>query len=69
MSGNSVLELFKEYQALQAEIRTKGVKQVLDDLLDFYPDVYHKMDKEFKHRQKVRELGALLVDSTRRGSA
>jgi hypothetical protein len=66
MSDNSVLALFKEYQALQAEIREKGVNQVLNDLLDFYPDVYSKMEKEFKHRQKVKELGALLVDSTRR---
>lgn len=60
MSDNEVLDLFGEYQFLQREVKLRGADVVLDDLYKFYPVVYIELEKEFKKRQKQKELGKLL---------
>ncbi len=55
-------KLFDMYTDFNAAIRVEGVKAVLNDLNHFYPECYEAMEEEFKRRQRIKELGVLLVN-------
>ena len=61
MSSEQVLDLFSNYEVLRDEIKEHGARSVLDDLMAYYPDIYFALEKEFKHREKIRQLGVLLT--------
>lgn len=66
MSGYEVREAFRIYAEYAKIIAAYGAGDVLDDLYTYYPSAYVALEREFKHRQKVKELGVLLVNSSRR---
>lgn len=67
MSSEQVLneelaKIFDAYTTFDSLVRVEGVRAVLDDLRHFYPWCYEALEEEFKRRQKMKELGALLVN-------
>lgn len=54
--------MFGVYGDFSQIIRTETAKSVLDDLWHHYPDTYASLEREFDRRQKIKELGALLVN-------
>ncbi len=48
---------------LLAEIESKGTKELMDDIHVYFPELFFALEKEFKHREKVRQLGVLLAGS------
>lgn len=61
MPDDAVSVLFWVYSQFQKAVKQEGVKEVLDDLSHFYPDLYSLLDEEFERRQRVRKLGVLLA--------
>jgi len=61
MPSEQVLDLFNALVKLQKVIKDEGAKEVLDDIYSYYPELYVALEKEFHHRQKIKELGVLLV--------
>jgi hypothetical protein len=53
--------MFEIYKDLNIAVTDEGVKVVLDDIHDYYPDLYDALDQELQRRRKMKELGALLV--------
>jgi hypothetical protein len=48
---------------MQEAITREGVSDVLDDIKHYYPDLYEKLEAEFKRRQRIRDIGVLLAGS------
>ena len=55
--------LFSVYKDMQEAITREGVSDVLDDIKHYYPDLYEKLEAEFKRRQRIRDIGVLLAGS------
>jgi hypothetical protein len=55
--------MFGVYANLSDIIKSESAKAVLDDMMHYYPKTYELLEAEFERRRKIRELGALLVNS------
>lgn len=61
MPSEQIQRLFSIYRDLQTAVKEEGVREVLDDLKDYFPELYEEISNEFRRRQKVKELGVLLA--------
>ena len=55
--------MFGVYGDFAQIVRRETAKAVLDDLTHYYTETYRELEAEFERRRKMRELGALLVNS------
>ena len=61
MPSEQIERLFMIYRDLQSAVKEEGVREVLDDLRHYFPDLYEQLETEYKRRSRIKELGALLA--------
>lgn len=66
MQNDDVEYVFWVYQDFSSIVNSFGIKQVVHDLKKYYPDLFAQLKEEINYIEKVKKVGALLVDPSRR---